>query len=215
MTSILDIRWPLFLPGQIPLDHQYVLLAALSHSAPMIHRVNEIGIHAIRGLPIAPGVLELRPTSALTLRSPVDLLPALISLSGKKLDLGGATIQLGVPALFTLTPSNRLLSRISTIKGYTEPTAFLAAVRRQLDALGVGVSVRVAVGPRRVVRVKQQTIVGFEVTVENLSDNESVRIQESGVGGRRHLGCGLFVPSEPSPASPQWRKNENNHIPIS
>jgi CRISPR-associated protein Cas6 len=90
-----------------------------------------------------------------------------------------------------------------TIKGFTEPEAFLAAVQRQLDALEIkgqpGIPL-IAQGahqgkPRRhVLHVRNRTIVGFSLQVAALTAEESVRLQENGLGGRGKMGCGFFVP---------------------
>jgi hypothetical protein len=32
------------------------------------------------------------------------------------------------------------------------------------------------------------------VIIEGLTAEESLTIQEKGIGGRRHMGCGVFVP---------------------
>jgi Cas6 Crispr len=46
----------------------------------------------------------------------------------------------------------------------------------------------------RVVRIKDKTVVGYGVRVAGLNVEESLRLQEHGLGGRRKLGCGVFVP---------------------
>ena len=39
-----------------------------------------------------------------------------------------------------------------------------------------------------------------EILLDGLTDNESIGIQETGLGGRRHMGCGVFEPSNaPNP----------------
>jgi CRISPR-associated endonuclease/helicase Cas3 len=91
-----------------------------------------------------------------------------------------------------LLPCRSLESYLVTIKGYMEEPEFVAALRRQLDALEVSDSATVEVGARRVLRIKQQSIIGFKVCLDQLSDDESLRIQATGLGGRRRLGCGLF-----------------------
>jgi CRISPR-associated endonuclease/helicase Cas3 len=48
---------------------------------------------------------------------------------------------------------------------------------------------------RRVIHIKQQTIVGYAVHVSNLTEEHSLRLQEFGIGGRRRLGCGIFNPT--------------------
>jgi CRISPR-associated protein Cas6 len=68
----------------------------------------------------------------------------------------------------------------------------LDAVYRKLDELGV--KGEPVVGPRRVVRVGDHTVVGFALAVHELSDEGSVILQEQGLGGRRRMGCGIFFP---------------------
>jgi CRISPR-associated protein Cas6 len=94
-----------------------------------------------------------------------------------------------------------------TIKGFTEPLPFLDAVRRQLDALGIAGEVglrRVRSGPhegqprRLVCRVRDRRMVGFSVQVTGLTAQESIKLQENGLGGRLRLACGFFVPLKPT-----------------
>jgi CRISPR-associated protein Cas6 len=47
---------------------------------------------------------------------------------------------------------------------------------------------------RRVLRIKNKRIVGFPLTIPNLTAEESLLVQERGIGSRRRMGCGLFVP---------------------
>ncbi|MCI0693627.1 type I-MYXAN CRISPR-associated protein Cas6/Cmx6, partial [candidate division KSB1 bacterium] len=104
----------------------------------------------------------------------------------------GHAIRLGAPRIFLLKPSPQLYARIVTIKGFTEPEPFLDAVCRKLDELGV--KGEPVVGPRRVVKVGQHTIVGFGLAIHELSDEGSIILQEQGLGGRRRMGCGIFFP---------------------
>jgi CRISPR-associated protein Cas6 len=54
--------------------------------------------------------------------------------------------------------------------------------------------VRSGRGRRRVVRIKDKTVVGYGVHVAGLNAAESLCLQEHGLGGRRKMGCGVFVP---------------------
>jgi CRISPR-associated protein Cas6 len=91
-----------------------------------------------------------------------------------------------------LRPAANLYSRLVTIKGFMDPAAFLAAAKRQLREMDV--TADVSIGERRTLRVKDKQVVGFEVTALGLDAEDSVRLQEAGIGGRRHMGCGIFVP---------------------
>jgi CRISPR-associated endonuclease/helicase Cas3 len=73
----------------------------------------------------------------------------------------------------------------------------------KLDALGVGGHAevpRIPSGPRRgeperkVVRVKQNALVCYPLRVSGLTAAESLRLQEAGLGGRRRMGGGFFLP---------------------
>src|SRR5439155_16131107 len=104
----------------------------------------------------------------------------------------GHAIRLGAAQMYLLKPSPALYARVVTIKGYTEPEPFLDAVRRKLDELSV--TGEPVVGPRRVLKVGTHTVVGFALAVHELSDEGSIVLQERGIGGRRHMGCGIFFP---------------------
>lgn len=43
-------------------------------------------------------------------------------------------------------------------------------------------------------RIKDKMVVGFQVEVTQLTGEESITLQEQGIGGRRRMGCGIFVP---------------------
>ncbi len=53
---------------------------------------------------------------------------------------------------------------------------------------------RLSLGKRRTLRIKDKEVVGYEVLVDCLTAAESIALQEAGLGGRRHMGCGIFVP---------------------
>ena len=63
-----------------------------------------------------------------------------------------------------------------------------------MDALEISEQTILTVGKRRTTRIKGKEVVGFEVILEGLNAHESIAIQEAGVGGRRHMGCGVFMP---------------------
>ncbi len=56
------------------------------------------------------------------------------------------------------------------------------------------------VDKRRVMDVKGYTIVGFSVRLSGLNEGDSVLVQERGLGGKRKMGAGIFVPIRPKHA---------------
>jgi CRISPR-associated protein Cas6 len=73
----------------------------------------------------------------------------------------------------------------------TEPN-FQTAARKQLAALGVSDQAELTLPKRRTFRIKHKEVVGYETIIEGLTAEESLGVQEAGLGGRRHMGCGVF-----------------------
>lgn len=176
----------------IPVDHGYALYAAISRLLPDLHADKEIGIHPIRGRYVGDGDLRLASFSRLTVRLPHERIRAVLKLAGKTLEVDGHRLRVGVSETQVFRPAVNLYSRLVTIKGFMESGTFLSAAGRQLEALRV--SADLVAGERRTLRVKDKQVVGFEVTALGLRTEDSLRLQEAGIGGRRHMGCGVFVP---------------------
>jgi hypothetical protein len=181
-------------------------------------------IGPIRGAYVGNRKLRLEPRgSRLRVRLQPDDLPIVLPLAGKNLDLDGHAIRLGVPQVSALVPAPMLFARMVVIKAsspktdpvvknsrdrektkrYQNPAEFLAALRRELEREGIGADAdlplheagqRAGQPWRHVVRIHAKTIVGFSVIIQGLTAEESLTIQEQGLGGRSKMGCGFFVP---------------------
>ncbi|GIW92995.1 MAG: type I-MYXAN CRISPR-associated protein Cas6/Cmx6 [Pirellulaceae bacterium] len=199
--EIVEILFPVIATKTIPADHGYQLFAALSRIVPQIHDDNRIGICPITGRLVAERRLTLTPQSRLRLRTDASLVPTYVSLAGRQIRLGDAIMSIGVPFVQALMPADVLRSRLVVIKIKDVPSAadlspelFQRAARRQLESLGIRSDVGLTVGKRRTLRIRQREIVGYELTVRGLGAEESLALQSYGMGGRRHMGCGVFVP---------------------
>ena len=200
---LIELQFPV-LGTEIPADHGYTLYGAISRLVPKLHAHEMLlRIGPIRGSYVGSGKLRLEPGgSRLRVRLQPDQLPALLPLSGKCLDLAGHAVRLGVPQVSAIMPGPSLLARLVTIKGFTEPASFLDAARRQFDALGIRGELAVPLAPsgqhkgqarRRVMRLREKQIVGFALAVMELNEEDSLKLQEAGLGGRSKMGCGFFV----------------------
>lgn len=175
----------------LPVDHGYALYSAINRVVPALHDARDIGVQPIRGRYVGEGNLHLTPSSRLVVRLPDDRIRPFLKLAGKTLDVDGHRLRVGVPETRALRPAATLYARLVTIKGFMQPEVLLEAARRQLQAMDVTTDLRV--GERRTLRVKDKQVVGFEVTALGLEAEDSIRLQEVGIGGRRRMGCGIFV----------------------
>lgn len=185
---------------QLPADHGYALYSAVTRALPELHGQPWLGIELVSGVPWREGVIALPARgAALHLRAPADRYGQLLPLAGRRLDIAGHPLRLGIPTARPLQPAPSLYARCVTIKKFTEPEPFLDAARRQLDALGVTAALELPVGDdgrvrRRVITIRDRRVVGFSLAAHGLDDEGSIQLQTHGLGGRRSMGCGHFNP---------------------
>jgi len=176
----------------ISVDHGYALYAAINRVVPELHDAKGIGVHPVRGRFDGNGCLLLSPASRLIVRTQDDRIREFLKLAGKTIEVDGHRFRVGVPEVRALRPAAALYARLVTIKGFMESEQFLDAARRQLETMGGRANLEL--GERRTFRVKDKQVVGFEILATELDAEDSIKIQEVGIGGRRRMGCGVFVP---------------------
>lgn len=196
VSQKIDLFFPVH-GREIPVDHGYPLFAALSRCLegpdnPWLHESADIGIHLIRGRYQGQGRLALGPHTRLGVRLPAALIPKLLPLAGKSVQLGGNSLRLGIPQPHALIPAPNLYAHLVTCRNGQDEARFDAEIARQME--GLGIQGQVQRGPRRTFTVKDKKVVAHSLLVTELTAEESIRLQEKGLGGRRKLGCGVFVP---------------------
>ncbi len=182
----------------IPLDHGYALYAALSRLPGVgrwLHGTDKVAIHSIRGDYAGKGLLKLSAKSRLRLRLPHRCLSRILPLAGKRVivdDHFFHPVRIGVPQTTLLRPAAALYAHMVTTRNGQDEHRFDTEIRRQLATLDIaGKPTR---GKRRVLRIKGKAVVGHSLLVSELTAEESIRLQEVGLGGRRKMGCGVFIP---------------------
>lgn len=185
---------------QLPADHGYTLYSAITRQLPALHGVSWLGLELLSGVPWREGVIVLPTRGAqLRLRIPADRYADVLSLAGKRLDIAGHPLRLGIPSARPLQPAPSLYARVVTIKKFTEPEPFLDAACRQLNVLGINATLELPHDEqgrfrRRVIQIHGKRVVGFSLAAHDLSDDDSLKLQTAGIGGRRTMGCGIFNP---------------------
>lgn len=184
----------------LPADHGYGLYAAFVNLIPEIRLEPDIRILTIPGFGDRQGRILLTEQSYLRIRIPVSKIPLVYQIAGKRINIGKHEIGIGIPTVYTLCPARILRARIVTIKGkdYTQPEPFITAVERQLKKLNISGKASVPVDLdgkhyRKTIKIQRFTVVGFTTEVSDLSDEDSIKLQQHGVGGKAHMGCGYFL----------------------
>lgn len=188
-----DVAFPLA-GERVPQDHGYALFGALCRVLGDLHGADWLAVHPIAGTALDGGMLGLRSHNlSLRLRMDPAQIPRVLPLAGKALFVDGHEVLVGTSRLFALEPAASLVSRMVVIKGFLEEEPFLGAVRRQLDALGVRTTPTLE--RRRSLTIAGDRVVGFGLRLDELSDEDSLKVQCAGVGGRQRFGCGVFSPA--------------------
>lgn len=187
----------------LPADHNYGLYAGFVHLIPELRQQKTVSILTIPGVGDKQGKILLTEQSCLRIRLPISRIPLVYQLAGKRFCVGKHEIQIGIPQATSLRPAPKMKARIVTIKGYQEPESFLEAVKRQLNELEISGRVIIPLDRdgnyiRKTIKIQRFTVVGFTVQISELTEENSVKLQEIGVGGKRHMGCGFFLPCHES-----------------
>lgn len=197
----------------LPADHGYSLYSSIKkiwQNSALIPEVNkdiapEVLISSIFGLINNKGIIFLNHKSRLSIRCPDNQASLWYRiLQNQVLDIQGHLVRLIQPRLTIISPSPVLTSHLVVIKletwdNHTAPQYFLDSCKKALDRLEIQgqpfiESHKNGNLARRSLRIRGKHIMGFGVTVEGLSDEDSMKLQCLGLGGRGHFGCGWFHP---------------------
>lgn len=202
-----DLLFPVH-GGPFPRHHSYELFASVCRLTPGFHADTNVGVFRLRGLPAGDRIIPDGRT-ALRLRLPAERIPEALPLAGNTLSLDGAHLRIGTPRVWALEPAASLyaplvLIKLAALDGEgVRPERFLDAAGAQLADMGIRAELSipsVSGGPhrgeprRRILHVKHHRLAGYAVLARGLSAEDSVHLQERGLGGKRRMGCGLFVP---------------------
>ncbi len=211
-SSYVDVLFPL--RGKLlPLDNGYLIYSALSRLCPNIHELNNIAIHPIAGRPNSYKQLKLTQSSKLKIRIPLEQIPCIYQfLVEQTFKIGESQFHIGIPEYKALTPASSLYSRLVIIRRSRKPQDFIEAAQRQLKALGIIGTINLLQKSngqlqcrQLVMRKKEGTflLIGYGVEVSDLSETDSIKLQQHGIGGKRKMMCGVFVPS--------WKNHNQNN----
>ncbi|MCA1994671.1 MAG: type I-MYXAN CRISPR-associated protein Cas6/Cmx6 [Coleofasciculus sp. S288] len=196
----------------LPADHGYALYSAIkkllqeaeNESLPK-DLPSEVRLCSIPGIPNRAGMIYLNRGSRLRLRCPSDQMQNWYRfLQNQVFDIRGHLIRLVQPRITLPEASDTLASRLVTFKldaitHVDVPRYFLESCQKGLERLEIRGQAFIPSDDngdlaRRTIQVKDKKILGYGVVVEGLSQEDSLKLQWHGLGGRQHFGCGWFYP---------------------
>ena len=180
-------------PIMVTVDHSHALYGAIKNAVPELALCENLGIHALRGIVFGKGLIMLdRRRAKLRLRLPLEYVPKALQLAGHVLRVHNSYISVGVCTIAPLVPAGTLWARMVTRKFENHDNKIAAnSLQKALQEAYPGAKFKIK--RARTINIHKKQILGFEVLAENLSQDDSLKLQSLGFGGRRAFGCGIFV----------------------
>lgn len=190
-TRFLDVQFDLS-GSELPADHGHVLFEALAVHLPWLRDVPEAGVHPVHGAPTGrDDKLVINRRVKLVLRVPRERLEDARQLVGCSVDLGPDRLQIGVMKERPLSPFATMYSHL-VVMGEADEAGFLAAARRELEKMDIRCGL--IPGKQRKITTPSGSLTGYSLMLHDLTLEQSVALQESGLGRYRGYGCGIFIP---------------------
>jgi CRISPR-associated protein Cas6 len=187
----------------LPLDHAYSLSRALQQALPWLADEPAAGIHLIHGAESGNGwyrpedsesaLLHLSRRARMMLRMPKERIAQARGLEGAELDIQGHRLSVGTAEVKNLSSLATLFARYVAIEDAVDEEAFLRRVTDEFAALGLEVR-KLMCGREHCFQTPDGTIRTRTVMVADLEPEQSVLVQQKGIGARQKMGFGLFIP---------------------
>ena len=186
----------------LPVDHAHALANALTEHAGWLQSDAGAGIHPISIQESANGwmrpegadeLLHLSRRTKLILRVPRARIEEAQALKEKQLDVAGNVLSIQKMDVRELQAMETLFSRYNIIANGQDEEQFIQAVFEELQGLGINPR-KMLPGKGRIIRTPNGELQTSSLMIADLKADESIALQQRGIGDHQHLGCGLFVP---------------------
>lgn len=186
----------------LPVDHAYALSQAIMRALPWFAEEENAGLHTIHVAESGNGwmrpdradaLLYLSRRTKLTLRLPKHRIEDAGKLTGQTLDIDGKPLRVEKSVVRPLSTITTLFSRYIVTRDGTDEAVFLQDAMALFHKMGVRPK-KMLCGMEHVIATPDRTIRARSLMLADLAVEESVKLQQQGLGTGRKLGCGLFIP---------------------
>jgi CRISPR-associated protein Cas6 len=201
---VVDLAFKVSCPT-LPLDHAYALSTQLLLRLPWLADEQHAGIHLIHGAASGNGwyrpedtaneLLHLSRRTRLRLRVPSHRLESAQQLIGQTLDVAGHALTLGEASVCKLSSLSTLFSRYVIDAGSADENEFLEQAAAGLQQIGIPCR-KMLSGMSHTMQFPDGPVHTRSLMVAELEPEQSVRLQQLGLGAGRMIGCGLFLPQK-------------------
>ncbi|KOR31735.1 hypothetical protein TI05_11745 [Achromatium sp. WMS3] len=189
---------------ELPVDHAHTLATAMTEVLPWIKQNHNIGIHSIYVAGSQNGWIRpehntqnrllLSKRTKLVLRIPKEQQNLVQQgLTGLTLDIDTCPMQIRQGKPRPLSKHTTLLARYIEATNHEDETDFLHWAAQELDKLAIKIR-KALCGKTLTLTTPDGFLKTRSLLLADLSLEESLKLQQQGLGGYKILGCGLFLP---------------------
>jgi len=198
--SIVDVSFKFSDDGTaIAADHAYDLFQAVLKKFPKIEKIDNLAIHSLYGAESGAGwerpetEIYLSKRTRFSIRTPVEHAQDFYNLDGQTLVVGNYKMNLSKPTTKGLVSTDTLFCRTVVVDNNKNEEEFLKDVNSALAAMSINVK-KMLCGKEHIVQTPSKILVGKTLLITDLEKQDSIKLQELGIGIGKLFGCGIFLP---------------------
>lgn len=191
---------------QIKLDHAWALTDAINELLPWFNDEPQSAIHHIyipqsgngweRSDAFNDEIIQLSRRTRLKIRIPITRIDEVNALTGQTISIDGNDMTFGQSEQHLLSTITTIVARHVHVPDTDESEdAFLNEINRQIKAMGINVR-KMLCGKSRQLKTSNGLIKTRSLMIADISPEESITLQENGVGDYYSYGCGIFIPQK-------------------
>jgi CRISPR-associated protein Cas6 len=186
----------------LPNDHAHALAEALLEHAAWLATDTGAGVHPISIQEAGNGwmrpegpdeLIHLSRRTKLILRAPKQRLEQTQELVGKPLEVAGNALEIQKIETRKLHSSETLFSLYNIVSEGQSEDEFMREIFDVLKEMGIQPR-KMLPGKGRKLRTPEGVLNTSSLMIADLKPDESIMLQQRGIGEHQHLGCGLFIP---------------------
>ena len=183
---------------KIAADHSYHLFEAVLKRFPQINDINNLAIHSVYGAESGAGwerpetEIYLSKRTRFCIRTPIEYSQDFFALDKEVLKVGEYEMNLSKPNIKNLIITDTLFCRSVVIENCNSED-FLKNVHASLRSMGINVK-KMLCGKEHTIQIPNKTLTGKTLLITDLEKDDSIKIQQLGLGIGKLFGCGIFLP---------------------
>ena len=201
--DVVDLQFQINCPT-LPVDHAWALSRQIQQILPWFADEAQAGLHIIHGADSGNGwerpqgagdLLYLSRRTRLELRLPSHRVSHAEALSGAILEIAGHSMKVGSGKTRKLSASSVLYSRYVATDPDMVEEEFTEWAVDELKELRLRFK-KILCGRSFELATPEGPVQSRSLMVADLPFKDAVILQERGIGPRRSMGCGLFIPQK-------------------